>query len=132
MNRIIKARIRYFTGRWVLALVIAGYGMSSCTYYTNDYNPLVVPDNVSFEADIIFVFDVSCSIAGCHDGTISPNLRGDAAYKSLDRGGYIAEPGVAENNVLYQVIDGGTMDAYATDLDRAYIKKWLDEGAQDN
>lgn len=132
MSRIIKTRLRYFTGRWVLALFIAGYGLSSCTYYTNDYDPLVVPDDVSFEVHIIPIFDASCNTAGCHDGTIPPNLLEDAAYKSLDRGGYISEPGVAENNILYQVIDGGTMDAFATPLDRAFIKKWLDEGALEN
>ena len=132
MSGILKTMLKYFTGRWMLALFIAGYGLASCTYYTNDYNPLEVPDNVSFETDIIPIFEVSCNTAGCHDGTISPDLRADAAYRNLDRGGYISEPGVAENNVLYQVIDGGTMDAYATDLDRAFIKKWLDEGALDN
>ena len=44
----------------------------------------------------------------------------------------ITDVSAAENNKLYQVIDGGSMNAYATDLERAYIKKWIEEGALDN
>ena len=119
-------------GRLLFALFVSGLGLASCTYHTNDYDPLDVPDDVSFEADIIPIFEASCNNAGCHNGTIAPNLTAPVAYVSLIGGGYV-EPGEpAEDSQLYQSIDGGTMTAYATDLERAYIKKWIDEGALNN
>ncbi len=132
MRGIIKTRLRHITRHILLVIVLGCCGLGSCTYYTNEYDPLEVPDNVSFEADIIPIFDASCNVAGCHNGTIAPDLREDKAYKSLMSGGYVTDVSAAENNKLYQVIDGGSMNAYATDLERAYIKKWIEEGALDN
>jgi hypothetical protein len=131
MRRILKTKLRHITGNLLLVIVLGGCGLGSCTYYTNEYDPLEVPDNVSFEADIVPIFDASCNTAGCHNGTIAPDLREDKAYNSLTSG-YVTDVSAAENNKLYQAIDGGSMDAYATDLERAYIKKWIEEGALDN
>ena len=114
-------------------IFIVGYGLVSCTYHTNDYDPLEVPDNVSFEADIIPIFEASCNTAGCHSGAIPPDLQSEVAYKNLINGGYVTDITAAENNILYQKIDiGGSMEVYATDLERAYIKKWIEEGALEN
>lgn len=133
MRRILKTKLRQLTGNLLLTLFITGFGMSSCTYYTNDYNPAEVPDGVSFTTNITPIFETGCTNAGCHNGAIKPDLRSDVAYKSLIKGGYVTDVTVAENNSLYQKInDGGSMKAYATDLDRAYIKKWIEEGALDN
>ncbi|MCG8306020.1 MAG: hypothetical protein MI975_01425 [Cytophagales bacterium] len=132
MSRTMKIRLKHVIGKLFIAIVIAGAGFASCTYHTNDYDPLDVPDNVSFETDIIPIFEAGCNNAGCHNGTIPPDLRADVAYLSLIGGGYVVPGTQAEDNVLYQSIDGGSMEAYATDLDRAYIKKWIDEGAQNN
>jgi hypothetical protein len=61
-----------------------------------------------------------------------PDLRAEAAYVNLVGLGYVVPGTPAEDNGLYQSIDGGSMEAYASDLERAYIKKWLDEGAENN
>jgi len=116
----------------LLVIVFSGCGLASCTYYTNEYNPSVAPDNVSFNEDIVPIFTASCALGGCHDGTIAPDLRPDAAYVNLVGLGYVVPGTPAEDNELYQVIDGGTMTAFASDLDRSYIKKWIDEGAENN
>ena len=133
MRRILKTKLRQVTGKLLFAMIMAGCGLASCTYYTNDYNPAEVPDGVSFETNVIPIFEAGCIASGCHNGAIKPDLRSDVAYKALIKGGYVTDVAVAENNSLYQKIaDGGSMNAYATDLDRAYIKKWIEEGALEN
>lgn len=131
MRRIMKTKLRQLVGKLIFAIFVLGLGMASCTYHTNDYDPSEAPDDVSFEADIIPIFEASCNDAGCHNGSIPPNLTADFAYVSLIGGGYV-EPGNSEGSSLYQAIDGGTMQVYATDLERSYIKKWIDEGALNN
>ena len=132
MRRILKTKLKQMLGKLLLAFIVSGLGLASCTYHTNDYDPLDVPDDVSFDADIVPIFEASCNNAGCHNGSIAPNLTRDVAYESLIRGGYVMPGTLAEDNSLYQAIDGGSMEAYATDLERAYIKKWIDEGALNN
>ena len=128
-----KTKLKHLVRKLLFAILVLGLGMASCTYHTNDYDPLEVPDDVSFDADIIPIFEASCINAGCHDGSIAPDLRRDVAYVSIMGGGYVTDVDVAENNILYQKIDdGGSMYVYATDLDRAYIKKWIEEGALNN
>ena len=131
MRGIMKTKLKEVIGKIVIAIVTTGIGLASCTYHTNDYDPSEAPDNVEFKADIIPIFEASCNAAGCHNGSIPPNLTANVAYVSLIGGGYV-EPENSEGSILYQAIDGGTMQTYATDLERAYIKKWIDEGALDN
>lgn len=132
MSEILKLKLSQLVGKLLIVAIALGLGMASCTYHTNDYDPLDVPDDLSFEADIVPIFEESCAVTGCHNGTIPPDLRGNIAYQSLLLGEYVAPGTQAEDNVLYQVIDGGTMEAYASDLERAFIKKWIDEGALNN
>ncbi len=124
--------VRQLTGKLLFVIIFTGGGLASCTYYENDYDPLVVPDDLGFEAHIIPIFEGSCNNAGCHSGTIPPDLQRDVAYRNLIQGGYVTDTDVAENNILYQKIDGGSMEGNATDLDRLYIKAWIEDGAQDN
>ena len=133
MRKILKTKLRQITSKILPVILFAVCGLASCTYYTNDYNPLEVPDDVSFDADIIPIFEARCNDAGCHNGSIAPDLRRDVAYVNLIKGGYVTDVNDAENNILYQKIDdGGSMYVYATDLDRAYIEKWIEEGALNN
>ena len=132
MKRTLKTKLEGWLVKSLLFFCVSSLGIVSCTYHTNDYDPLDVPDNVSFDTDIIPIFEESCNAAGCHNGSIPPNLTRDFAYVSLVGGGYVVPGTAAEDNILYQTIDGGSMTAYATDLERAYIKKWIDEGALNN
>ena len=132
MRRKTKTKLKQMIGKLLLAIALSGIGLASCTYHTNDYDPCVLPVEVSFEEDIIPIFEASCNDGGCHNGTIPPNLTRDVAYASLVGGGYVVPGTPAEDNSLYQVIDGGSMDGYATDCERTFIKQWLDEGAENN
>lgn len=132
MRKIINSRVRQFTSKLLFVILIAGGGLASCTYYENDFDPLVVPDDLSFDEHIIPIFEESCDNAGCHSGTIPPDLQRDVAYKNLTNGGYVSLDGDAEGSILYQKIDGGSMEGFATDKDRAFIKAWIEDGAQNN
>ena len=132
MRRIMKTKLGQLAGKLLFAIIVMGMGTASCTYHTNDYDPSEAPDNLSFSEQIIPIFNESCNSVGCHnEGGIPPNLTEDAAYVSLIGGGYV-EPENSEGSELYIVIDGGTMTGYATDKERNYIKKWIDEGALNN
>ena len=108
-------------------------GLTSCTFDTIDYKPIVVPDTVSFQNDIVLpIFEPSCAYTGCHsDNGIPPILIEEKAYNSLQSGFInLAEP---ERSVLYEKIDiGGSMAIYATDQDRKIILTWIEQGAPNN
>ena len=131
MRRIMKSKLKHVIGKLLFVITVSGVGLASCTYYTNDYDPSEAPDGVSFTDDVIPIFEAKCNDAGCHNGTIPPNLTRDVAYTSLMTGGYVVAED-AEGSTLYQAIDGGTMTTFASDLERSYIKKWIDEGALNN
>ncbi len=132
MRRIIKIRLKQLLGNVLLFGWLAGFGLASCTYYTNEFDPSEAPDGVSFNEDVVPIFEANCNAAGCHNGTIPPDLRADAAYVNLIGLGYVVPGEPAESSKLYKSIDGGSMTVYASDLDRSYIKKWIDEGALNN
>jgi uncharacterized protein YuzE len=133
MGRMLKTTIRQTVGSLLSLMIIAGLGLGSCTYHTNDFDPVDVPDGISFEADIVPIFEANCNAAGCHNGSIAPDLRAQVAYTSLTKGGYVTDVTDVDNNILVQKIDvGGSMAIYATEENRAYIKKWIEEGALDN
>ncbi len=131
MRRIIKIKLREVIGKFLLVMVLGSCGLVSCTYYTNEYNP--VPENVSFNDDIIPIFNSSCNMGGCHAaGAIPPDLSPEGAYLNIKGLGYVVDGQTAEESLFYQAIDGGSMNDYATDEEKAYIKKWIDDGAEDN
>lgn len=133
MNRILKIKVRHVTYKMLITAMVVGLGLASCTYYTNDFEEVQVPDPISFEEHIIPIFELNCNNPGCHSGTIPPDLRGDVAYDELIDGEYVTDFSTAENNLLYQKISaGGSMEGFATEENRAYIKAWIEDGAQNN
>lgn len=90
---------------------------------------------MSFSADIIPIFEASCNIAGCHNGTVTPDLRRNNAYFSLSKGNYIntSDP---QNSELYQWMNGNR--AFPMPLigpNPAYNQKvlaWITQGALNN
>lgn len=98
----------------------------------------VVKDNVSFALDIQPILSSQC--AGCHNpSNVAPDLRKGFAYESLleDEEGVI--PGNAEESELIEMLEWAkTSDnpmpptTPLSPLEIALIKKWIDEGAQDN
>lgn len=91
--------------------------------------------NVTFAADIIPIFNSSCAISGCHNGTVSPNLLPTNAYTSLTNGGYI-NVGDPRDSELYKEMkgdDGTPMPPSGSNPSyNAKILKWIELGALNN
>lgn len=122
----------------LFAVISAVLLLSACE---NDKIPEelpVVKDSVSFALDIQPILSAQC--AGCHNpSNVSPDFRKGFAYESLleDEEGVI--PGNAEESELTEMLEWAkTSDnpmpptTPLSPLKIALIKKWIDEGAQDN
>jgi hypothetical protein len=115
----------------IITLFISSF-ITACTYDTIAPEKIEVPEMISFNADVIPIFDGVCNNSGCHsDGGISPNLTEDDAYTSLIFFGYV-NTDVPEESEIYLKITTGSMTEYASDQDRAIILKWIEQGALDN
>lgn len=133
MNRKLLSDLKGIISRLLLLFLLMGCGLASCTYHTNDFEPPEIREDVSFNDEIIPIFEARCNSAGCHNGAIPPDLRREVAYNEIIDGGYVTDTSAAENNVFFQKIDvGGSMYIYATDQDRIDIKIWIEEGALNN
>jgi hypothetical protein len=91
---------------------------------------------VSFAADIIPIFNSSCSIRGCHNtGEKAPDLSAANAFTSLTVGNYlnIATP---ETSTVYQWITGKKSTPMPVGgINKNYnalILAWIKQGAQNN
>ena len=77
--RITSVRIKIF----VVALLFA-----SCE--KKYFKPPVIDPNatISYTKDIQPLFTANCSLSGCHNGNVKPDLSGEKSYNSLIDGGY--------------------------------------------
>ena len=117
----------------LLMITLSGF-MLACTYDTIAPKEVEVPENVSFNVDVIPIFnDNDCNKSGCHNsGGIQPDLTPNNAYISLTFFGYV-DTDFPEESELYKVIlPTGSMAEFANDQDRAIILKWIEQGALDN
>lgn len=132
MNKHNDSRFTVLLGS-ALILFLALYSATSCTYHINENEPVEVPDSVFFSSDIIPIFNARCNNPGCHSANaIPPDLTAANAYNSLTLFGYVDTEN-PESSVLYRAIaPGGSMEALATNQDRALILKWIEQGAQNN
>ena len=106
--------------------------VQNCTYDELPEPEIEIPDTVSFDRDIIPIFETSCNSSTCHStGGVPPDLSPDNAWISLTFFGYV-DTDVPENSTLYRAIDGGSMERFTTPEDRALILKWIEQGALDN
>lgn len=124
----------------IASAVVVGWIAISSVSCKSDYvlpEPVILPDTVSFQLDIIPIFESGCIASGCHgQGGIPPNLTRANAYTSLTDGGYInlSTPELSE---LYLWMRGeggrapmpisGTIEA-----NNAKVLKWIQEGAKNN
>lgn len=109
----------------------------TCLVFTTGcYYDKVLPEeapegDISYSEDIQPFFDASC--ISCHNGGGLPlNLQASVSYAELIFGDYIdtADP---DNSLLYTKINtGGSMEQYATDLERSMTLKWIKQGAKNN
>ena len=92
------------------------------------------------------VFNLSCSVSGCHDGNIFPNLSEGSAYANIvgvagSSGQSLIEPGDANNSYLYLKIVGAS-GIFGDQMPKGQdplpgevidsIKTWINNGAMNN
>jgi hypothetical protein len=91
------------------------------------------------------VFNITCAVSGCHNGSVSPDLRASAYSRIVNRPStqsnfdYI-EPRESAKSYLYlkllgSGITGSRMPRGGAPLSQAKldsIKKWIDTGAENN
>jgi hypothetical protein len=91
--------------------------------------------DVSFLVDIVPIFNQSCNVSGCHNGSVAPDLRETNAYGALMNNDYI-NTGNPESSELYQWMKGnkslpmpliGSNATY-----NAKILAWIKQGALNN
>jgi hypothetical protein len=97
---------------------------------------LEITGDVSFSADVIPIFENSCSISGCHNtGGIAPDLSTANAYNSLSNGGYL-DINNPEASSLYGYVSGALTPAMpiggADPVIAATVLAWIQQGAQNN
>ena len=121
----------------ILIIVFGGLLLNSCYYDELVERPVDLPEipedqEVYFSTDIQPIFTENCIL--CHTSSLQPDLRPGNAYDSL-LPDYVI-PGNAEASKLYQNLPGiGHPDRSVPDLsgeEIALIKKWIDDGAEDN
>jgi hypothetical protein len=120
--------------RSIPAVVLLLIGLSGCYYDKLVYGPLGTPDTVSFSNDILPFIESSCAKTGCHAaGGLQPDLSATNAYTSLTVFGYVeTDTSKADQSIIYQKLTTGSMSKYATDKDRAFLLKWIEQGAKNN
>ena len=78
------------------ALLLIGI-TSGCYYDEVIYDPSTYEEDpngggdlVSFNGEILTIFNAGCNVSGCHgQGGVAPDLSTDNAYNALLNGGYI-------------------------------------------
>ena len=118
----------------ILTALLIFLMMEACYYNVRDFSPVETPDTVSFANDIIPIFETGCATSGCHaTGGIPPDLSTANAFTSLTVFGYVeADTTMAEQSLIYEKINTGSMAKYASDQDRALLLKWIEQGARNN
>jgi hypothetical protein len=116
----------------LLVVTIVGGVLASCTWEEIKPQKVTVPDSAKFALNIVPIFTTNCAKSGCHvKGFQAPDLSAPNAYTSLIYYGYV-DTDSPEQSALYLKITTGSMKDKATDVDRALILKWIQQGALDN
>ncbi len=116
-------------------LILASPLFLSCEQYVFD-PPVLDPDEeIFFAADIVPIFTAKC--AGCHGGSIPPDLRANKAFESLitdaDPATQYVNTAAPETSDLYKkLLPGETHVGRSTGIEQQMILKWIQDGALNN
>jgi hypothetical protein len=113
------------------------FSITSCYY--DEIVPKELPpitDDISFNDDIIPIFNGSCNLTGCHSsGGVRPDLTPNNAFNSLISGGY-TNTNDPPSSVLYLWVSGQERvpmpPSGADPKISATILAWIDQGALNN
>ena len=116
--------------------MILMFCLSGCYYDLELEETVPIDTQITFQNDIIPIFNANCSVTGCHvSGSISPNLTSDKAYNSLISGGFI-NTSVPRNSELYLWVSGQKNTPMpvggVNNTIKATILAWIEQGALNN
>lgn len=96
----------------------------------------IIPDSVSFSANVIPVFDKSCNSSGCHNtGGIAPDLTAENAYNDLILYQMVDTLNPAGSILYTRMISAGNPMPPSGILkggEDQLILKWIEQGARNN
>ncbi|MEO8413236.1 MAG: hypothetical protein ABI472_06235 [Ginsengibacter sp.] len=120
----------------IMAFIITMTGCSKTTTVIIDNSPAVT-ETVQFSKTIVPILTKSCATAGCHSGSIVPNLTEANAYSSLVSGHYldIATPAGSEVYLWLTGKKSATMPLGSANNPsniNALILAWIKQGAKNN
>lgn len=115
-------------------MILAGLvSLQSCQYDWLDPIDPVIPDVVSYSANIQPIFDRSCNSSGCHStGGVSPDLTPANAYNDLLAKNMINTASPESSRLYTKCATGGSMNKFCQPGDPEIILKWIQEGALNN
>jgi len=117
------------TGFFAFLLLL---GMWACEYETIVPKVVELPDEpVSFATQVAPIF-VNANCISCHGAGMSPDLRADKSYNSLVAGGFVDTENPSESKVVTQIASGHGTAINVSAEDKAFLLKWIEEGAKDN
>ncbi len=124
-----------------LLQALLGIGLATASFFACKYDDVlpVEPDpgiQISFSQDIIPIFEASCNVAGCHNGSgPNPDLRSSAAYNALWNGGFI-DTLTPPNSELYLWMNGSKgLPMPIQGVNQTYVSTvllWIEQGAKNN
>jgi hypothetical protein len=118
----------------LLIITLIGFlSWQACQYEWVEPAQIVIPEVVSFSANVIPIFNGGCNASGCHaTGGTAPDLTPANAYASLFANNLV-DKATPENSKFYkEVKTGGGMNKYTKPGDSDMILKWIQQGAQNN
>lgn len=118
----------------LLIITLVGFAsLQSCQYDWLDPIDPVIPDVVSYSANIQPIFDRSCNSSGCHaTGGVAPDLTPANAYNDLIAKNQINTASPESSRLYTKCAPGGSMNKFCQPGDPEIILKWIQEGALNN
>jgi hypothetical protein len=107
---------------------------SSCDYDYINPAPIILPtDSISFKTDIAPVF-ASRNCTNCHGvGAVAPDLTAANAYSSIMGISGLINKLDPPASVFYLKVTTGSMKDYGMSAtEKAFLLKWIEEGANNN
>ncbi len=119
----------------IISIIFLSICLTSCEW--EQIEPVdVLPENVSFNNDIMPIFTQSCNSVGCHNsGGISPDLSEGNAYNTLTNGDILNLTNPENSELYIRMIDIKSPMPLSGILSKSQTDKvlvWIREGAKNN
>ena len=110
-------------------LILASCAKDTVVPVQSNINPNL---KISFKDTIQPIFTGSCAVAGCHSGSVNPDLQAGQAYNSLKSGNFINTGSPAQSILYTEMAPGGGMSSHCTVNQADLVLAWIKQGALDN